>query len=420
MERYTIGRMIEQGQIDFGVSNRELYEGVLTARKLEQIKNSDEFGDRMIWDFLIERLGVCPEHLYKCYVSDEEMKLGMLRLEIIGEVKKIKENIHKNANTQKSRSDLINCELLVENYRKKWKETNASVMGSAKVHELFCDVMEIWILLEKLKETIHCDNCNTVTYNGYDKLNRYILTTWNALHLVPIEDWIKGESSALSLLEVELMILYAHVLEGMRQRQKAKEILEWICIPYMSSTYRKRNRAHLKLLPYVINELIEFERKDNNDNKANELICRLEMLKKYGINEYGGIGRESTVWDNDAINVDFYIKKCRQEKNISQQSLAENIMEPENYSRYESGKIRVRWKKKAELLEKLGENSLRVQLFVDSEHPKVVSAAVRIADNLNVKNYYASAEEYIEVKCWLKEDTETNKKFIEMVEKKLY
>ena len=57
---YTIGDLLLQGLDDYGISSQTIREGVLTAKKFSKIEHDEGLGDRMIWDFLLERMSVSP------------------------------------------------------------------------------------------------------------------------------------------------------------------------------------------------------------------------------------------------------------------------------------------------------------------------------------------------------------------------
>jgi len=71
---YTIGDLFLQGLDDYGISSQTIREGVLTAKKFSKIEHDEGLGDRMIWDFLLERMSVSPL-IYKCYITKDEETL---------------------------------------------------------------------------------------------------------------------------------------------------------------------------------------------------------------------------------------------------------------------------------------------------------------------------------------------------------
>ena len=67
---YTIGDLLLQGLDDYGISSQTIREGVLTAKKFSKIEHDEGLGDRMIWDFLLERMSVSPL-IYKFYITKD-------------------------------------------------------------------------------------------------------------------------------------------------------------------------------------------------------------------------------------------------------------------------------------------------------------------------------------------------------------
>ena len=99
---------------------------------------------------------------------------------------------------------------------------------------------------------------------------------------------------------------------------------------------------------------------------------------------------------------------------MTQHQACEGIIEPETYSRFESGKSRLRWEKQKLLLERLGQSSARVQFIVDSPHPKVLVTAKNILTDIQLGRLNMANEKYIELSCWLTKSS-VNDKFNQLV-----
>ena len=91
--------------------------------------------------------------------------------------------------------------------------------------------------------------------------------------------------------------------------------------------------------------------------------CILDLNQQYDENPYG-IYPMYTL--QNAVVANEVIRRKRIQRNLTQSVLSEGILEPENYSRYENGRLNIRWEKIAQILDRLEQNTEKEQLILDT------------------------------------------------------
>ena len=124
---------------------------------------------------------------------------------------------------------------------------------------------------------------------------------------------------------------------------------------------------------------------------------------------FSALNHYNHIWISNDV-----IRNARLQKGLTQHQACEGIIEPETYSRFESGKSHLRWEKQKLLLERLGQSSARVQFIVDSPHPKVLVTAKNILTDIQLGRLNMANEKYIELSCWLTKSS-VNYKFNQLV-----
>ncbi len=455
---YTLGDLLLQGQKDYGISSLILREGILTGKKFSKIEHEEGMGDRMVWDFLLERMSVSPL-VYKCYISKEEeillQKRKLLR-SITDELRRIPLNASKQQlETQKK---LLNKgKSLVSDYSNAWQDTDAIIQGSSHVHDLFVQVIHSWLLKadliqKRLSASLHPESsCPSSTLsNAY---LTHLRKVWKKIHTVSVEEWCQGGHYFLAELELEIIYLTADALLYNDQTTAAKKILEWLCKPFLFACMQKRNKEGVRILPFATIKLAELEFVSGNKQQAWNILEQAKRLmkleqnigaiwlildrqrtyistscnictpsvqekilneyKKYdvivtssNINPYAiwEVSIDNNIWVSNDV-----IRNTRLKKGITQYLLCEGIIEPETYSRFEGGRSRLRWEKQKLLLKRLDQPSARVQLIVDSPHPKVLMTSKNILTDIQLGRLNMANEKYIELNCWLAESSVNNK-----------
>lgn len=455
---YTLGDLLLQGQKDYGISSQILREGILTGKKFSKIEHEEGMGDRMVWDFLLERMSVSPL-VYKCYISKEEeillQKRKLLR-SITDELRRIPLNASKQQlETQKKL--LKKGKLLLSDYSNAWQNTDAVVQGRGHVHDLFAQVIYGWLLkadfIQKdrsaslLSEPSYSSNTLSSTYLTH------LRKVWKKLHAVSVEEWCQGGHYFLAELELELIYLTADALLYNNQTAAAKKILEWLCRPFFFACTQKRNKEGVRILPFAAIKLAELEFMSGNKQQAWNILEQAKRLmkleqnigaiwlildrqkkyistscnicatyvrekilneyKKYDVIVTSSSINPYAIWevciDNNILVSNDVIRNTRLTKGFTQYQLCEGIIEPETYSRFESERSRLRWEKQKLILKRLDQPSSRVQLIVDSPHPKVLMTSKNILTDIQLGRLNMANEKYIELNCWLTESSVNNK-----------
>ena len=237
----------------------------------------------------------------------------------------------------------------------------------------------------------------------------------------------------------------------------AKEILEWLCRPFLFACMQKRNKESIRILPLAAVKLAKLEFIEGNIKQAWNILEQTKRLmkreqnngaiwlilncqkhfisasrntqfsvqekilneyKKYDLIVSSSAINPYAIWESSTDNhiwiSNDVIRNARLQKGLTQHQACEGIIEPETYSRFESGKSRLRWEKQKLLLERLGQSSARVQFIVDSPHPKVLVTAKNILTDIQLGRLNMANEKYIELSCWLTESS-VNDKFNQLV-----
>lgn len=457
---YTIGDLLLQGLDDYGISSQTIREGVLTAKKFSKIEHDEGLGDRMIWDFLLERMSVSPL-IYKCYITKDEETLLQKR-KVLRSITDELRSIPLNATQQqleKQKKLLKKGKLLVFDYSSAWQNTDAVIQGSGRIHDLFVQVIYGWLLktalTQKSNTVLFYTECTSSTLEIM--YLAHLRKTWKTLHSVSIEEWCKNGHYFLAELELELIYLTSDALLYNQHTSDAKEILEWLCRPFLFACMQKRNKESIRILPLAAVKLAELEFIEGNIKQAWDILEQTKRLMKreqnngaiwlilncqknfisasrntqFSVQEkilneykkYDFIVNSSAInpyaiWESSTDNhiwiSNDVIRNARLQKGFTQHQACEGIIEPETYSRFESGKSRLRWEKQKLLLERLGQSSARVQFIVDSPHPKVLVTAKNILTDIQLGRLNMANEKYIELSCWLTKSS-VNDKFNQLV-----
>ena len=412
-EEYTLGKLIEETRKRRKITREALAKGIMSEGNLRKLETGELTVDKFTWDILLNRLGI-SSLIYECYVTESEFEFYKLQVKIrelvnkcirilyLGEADKSKNKITKFVEDGR-----IYC----QKYKKILMEQKGMEGVYNVIHILFLETMEAYFL----------------KIEGADIEVRFkqIHNTWNQVRTETLEQLKdKKKRVYLSCTELEVLLLMAEVYEDSNQRRTAKEILSWIC-DYCCIQYEEEKLEKVKIYPYAVYKLASMEGKDNNwkacesmcvetlellidtgslrcmiplmdllldhwDNGELLLLynkeqltqqrdCLLHIFKEFKQNPYGVY--PLTIIEN-AVLVTEVIKRRRDMLNITQQTLSSGIIEPENFSRFEKGKLNVRWRKIALLLERLGIPSQKERLLIESTDTRVVSEYQKIATSI--------------------------------------
>lgn len=228
------------------------------------------------------------------------------------------------------------------------------------------------------------------------------------LHTKKIRLIIKSEDRiAFAPIELELLLQIADAYWDEQRRDEAEELAFWIW------NYRKKQALFedemIKIYPYAAILLIRIKIKKGEWEKAWEIYketieivtetqsfcgmiylldiqlelwshcqehwfeseedvlqiktCILDLNQQYDENPYG-IYPMYTL--QNAVVANEVIRRKRIQRNLTQSVLSEGILEPENYSRYENGRLNIRWEKIAQILDRLEQNTEKEKLILDT------------------------------------------------------
>jgi len=441
---YTMGRLIAGARNKKNISLEELSQGVMSAEDLNFIENDDEYADKTTWDFLLGRLGISPL-IYECYVEQEEYDLFKARKEM----REISNQIMSNglmSNERLRSKNTAQLKLLADQLEKR-SQKYAALLNNVKnitaaIHQIFLANMKGYVILAKQRGEL----CKA------DALKLHMESEWKRIYSSDAVSWIqKPHNVLMAVYEQEMLFLLAQGYEENGEIEKAIQILTWLW------EQRKRGgdpEENTRVLSFAAWKLAALEWNINRQEKAME-ICQeaidhsiqaesfrglLPLLKQrlffekqlkwnqeewdeqektigmidelfaeFQVNPYGLF--VLTTFENARI-ADEIIRIRRKEQNLTQTKLSEGILEPESYSRFESGKRKLRWKKKKKLLERLGERGNKVTLLLESDDPDVVEEYQRIQDSSYREKYDLLKEKIYDLKGKLDKTSKINRQFI--------
>lgn len=441
---YTMGRLIAGARKKKNISLEELSQGVMSAEDLNFIEKDDEYADKTTWDFLLGRLGISPL-IYECYVEQEEYDLFKARKEM----REISNQIMSNglmSNERLRSKNTAQLKLLADQLEKR-SQRYAALLNNVKnitaaIHQIFLANMKGYVILAKQRGQL----CKA------DALKLHMESEWKRIYSSDAVSWIqKPHKVLMAVYEQEMLFLLAQGYEENGEIKKAIQILTWL--------WQQRKKGgdpeeNTRVLSFAAWKLAALEWNINRQEKAME-ICQeaidrsiqaesfrglLPLLKQrlffekqlkwnqeewdeqektigmidelfaeFQVNPYGLF--VLTTFENARI-ADEIIRIRRKEQNLTQTKLSEGILEPESYSRFESGKRKLRWKKKKKLLERLGERGNKVSLLLESTDPDVVEEYQRIFDGSYRKKYELIKEQVYCLKEILDIKSKTNRQFL--------
>ena len=187
-----------QGLDDYGISSQTIREGVLTAKKFSKIEHDEGLGDRMIWDFLLERMSVSPL-IYKCYITKDEETLLQKR-KVLRSITDELRSIPLNATQQqleKQKELLKKGKLLVFDYSNAWQNTDAVIQGRLNWNEHSA--------LQEMVDRSDISKALVVADRGYESYNNMAHIQEKGWYfLIRIKDGKNGIKQGLDLPDMNL------------------------------------------------------------------------------------------------------------------------------------------------------------------------------------------------------------------------
>lgn len=392
--KYTLNQFIEQTRKNRKISQEELTEGIIHVKTYRRLIGGEIETEKVIWDTLLARMGVISL-IYEGYISQSEY----VQYEALLELRK-QSNLLIRAMYEKQSKYKIDkiCEEIREQIGKYKQTYSRKETGLSNLENFFLGIVEGYC---RKSEALHYKK------KGHDR-SRYLENVWKMLHTKKIRLIIKSEDRvALAPIELELLLQIADAYWDEQRRDEAEEMASWIW------NYRKKHTLFedemIKIYPYAAILLIRIKIRKGEWEKAWEIYketieivteaqsfrgmiylldlqlelwghcqehwfeseedvlqiktCILDLNQQYDENPYG-IYPMYTL--QNAVVANEVIRRKRIQRNLTQSVLSEGILEPENYSRYENGRLNIRWEKIAQILDRLEQNTEKEQLILDT------------------------------------------------------
>lgn len=392
--KYTLNQFIEQTRKNRKISQEELTEGIIHVKTYRRLIGGEIETEKVIWDTLLARMGVISL-IYEGYISQSEY----VQYEALLELRK-QSNLLIRAMYEKQSKYKIDkiCEEIREQIGKYKQTYSRKETGLSNLENFFLGIVEGY-----------CQKSEALHYKkkGHDR-SRYLENVWKMLHTKEHRLIITSEDRvALAPVELELLLQIADACWDEQRRDEAEELASWIW------NYRKKQALFedemIKIYPYAAILLIRIKIKKGEWEKAWEIYketieivteaqsfrgmiylldiqlelwshcqehwfeseedvlqiktCILDLNQQYDENPYG-IYPMYTL--QNAVVANEVIRRKRIQRNLTQSVLSEGILEPENYSRYENGRLNIRWEKIAQILDRLEQNTEKEQLILDT------------------------------------------------------
>lgn len=392
--KYTLNQFIEQTRKNRKISQEELTEGIIHVKTYRRLIGGEIETEKVIWDTLLARMGVISL-IYEGYISQSEY----IQYEELLELRK-QSNLLIRAMYEKQSKYKIDkiCEE-IRGQIEKYKQTHSrKETGLSNLENFFLGIVEGY-----------CQKSEALHYKkkGHDR-SRHLENVWKMLHTKEHRLIITSEDRiALAPVELELLLQIADAYWDEQRRDEAEELAFWIW------NYRKKQALFedemIKIYPYAAILLIRIKVKKGEWEGAWEIYketieivtetqsfcgmiylldlqlelwshcqehwfeseedvlqirkCILDLNQQYDENPYG-IYPMYTL--QNAVVANEVIRRKRIQRNLTQSVLSEGILEPENYSRYENGRLNIRWEKIAQILERLEQNTEKEKLILDT------------------------------------------------------
>lgn len=392
--KYTLNQFIEQTRKNRKISQEELTEGIIHVKTYRRLIGGEIETEKVIWDTLLARMGVISL-IYEGYISQSEY----IQYEELLELRKQSNLLIRAMYEKRSKYKIDKICEEIRGQIEKYKQTHSrKETGLSNLENFFLGIVEAY-----------CQKSEALHYKkkGHDR-SRYLENVWKMLHTKKIRLIIKSEDRiALAPIELELLLQIADAYWDEQRRDEAEELVSWIW------NYRKKHTLFedemIKIYPYAAILLIRIKIKKGEWEKAWEIYketieivteaqsfrgmiylldiqlelwshcqehwfeseedvlqirtCILDLNQQYDENPYG-IYPMYTL--QNAVVANEVIRRKRIQRNLTQSVLSEGILEPENYSRYENGRLNIRWEKIAQILERLEQNIEKEQLILDT------------------------------------------------------
>lgn len=438
--KYTLNQFIEQTRKNRKISQEELTEGIIHVKTYRRLIGGEIETEKVIWDTLLARMGVISL-IYEGYISQSEY----IQYEELLELRK-QSNLLIRAMYEKQSKYKIDkiCEE-IRGQIEKYKQTHSrKETGLSNLENFFLGIVEGY-----------CQKSEALHYKkkGHDR-SRHLENVWKMLHTKEHRLIITSEDRiALAPVELELLLQIADAYWDEQWRDEAEELAFWIW------NYRKKQALFedemIKIYPYAAILLIRIKIKKGEWEKAWEIYketieivteaqsfrgmiylldiqlelwshcqehwfeseedvlqirtCILDLNQQYDENPYG-IYPMYTL--QNAVVANEVIRRKRIQRNLTQSVLSEGILEPENYSRYENGRLNIRWEKIAQILDRLEQNIEKEQLILDTYDVDVMEQYFQCGKLEHQEQMRCSRMSYRQLCNKLDMDSKVNQQYI--------
>ena len=438
--KYTLNQFIEQTRKNRKISQEELTEGIIHVKTYRRLIGGEIETEKVIWDTLLARMGVISL-IYEGYISQSEY----IQYEALLELRK-QSNLLIRAMYEKQSKYKIDkiCEE-IRGQIGKYKQTHSrKETGLSNLESFFLGIVEGY-----------CQKSEALHYKkkGHDR-SRHLENVWKILHTKKIRLIITSEDRiALAPIELELLLQIADAYWDEQRHDEAEEMASWIW------NYRKKHILFedemIKIYPYAAILLIRIKIKKGEWEKAWEIYketieivteaqsfrgmiylldlqlelwshcqehwfeseedvlqiktCILDLNQQYDENPYG-IYPMYTL--QNAVVANEVIRRKRIQRNLTQSVLSEGILEPENYSRYENGRLNIRWEKIAQILDRLEQNTEKEQLILDTYDVDVMEQYFQCGKLEHQEQMRCSRMSYRQLCNKLDMDSKVNQQYI--------
>lgn len=156
-------------------------------------------------------------------------------------------------------------------------------------------------------------------------------------------------------------------------------------------------------------EYSEIHSFESKQTISDVIQCIIDLMNENKCNPYG-IYAIYTL--ENAVLVNEVIRNGRTRMNLTQNNISEGIVEPENFSRFENGKLNIRWNKVSKMLIKLKMESEKETLILDTMDCEVLENCLRSGKMNHQSQTRFSRELVKELEHKLDTTSDVNKQYI--------
>lgn len=403
-KKYTLGGLLEEIRKHRRISQESLTKGLLSTKAYAKLIKGEQETDKLIWDTMLARTGV-SSLIYEGYISQEEYENYRAWTELRTQNNELLRMIYERETADKINEQRACIRKLCTDYLNDMIQRDGK---EGNLNRFFVGLMEGYCRKNERKN------------QSEETRSEFLITVWRIFHTEDPHNLKRNwESNYLSAIELELLLQLADAYREEEKMEEAEEIGQFV---WKYQEYHAQFEDEtVKICPYaaVFLSYIKIQKQEWQEawgicQEAMELLtetqnfrgllylldqqkklwdhwndhwfesyeqleetrqCILELMKEYKSNPYGIFPiytLENVLVANEVIRIQ------RINQKITQSGLAEAVMEPENYSRYENGRLHCRWSTVSKLLNKLGMESEKETLILDTYEIDILKKAMQI------------------------------------------